>query len=75
MRVEVKLEGVLAAHVPVNPCLRDLPEGADLEALVTALGLAPEEVVLAFVDGEPAAMDTPLKDGAKIALCPVLTGG
>ena len=75
MHVEAKLEGVLGILVPVNPCRRELSEGADLAALVVDLGLAPEQVVLAFVDGKLAESDTPLHDGARVTLCPVLTGG
>jgi len=50
-------------------------EGATLADLLTAIGVAPDAEVTAAVDGELAARDTPLSDGADVMLLTPMQGG
>lgn len=50
-------------------------EGATLADLLTTIGIAPGADVTAAVDGELAARDTPLRDGADVMLLSPMEGG
>jgi sulfur carrier protein ThiS len=52
-----------------------VPEGATLADLLAAVGVAPGAEVTAAVDGELAARDTPLRDGAEVMLLSPMEGG
>lgn len=52
-----------------------LPEGATLADLLAAVGIEPGAEVTAGVDGELAARDTPLHDGADVMLLSPMEGG
>ena len=50
-------------------------EGATLADLLAAVGIKPDAEVTAAVDGEVAARDTPLHDGAEVMLLSPMEGG
>ena len=52
-----------------------VPEGATLADLLATVGVAPGAEVTAAVDGELAARDTPLRDGAEVMLLSPMEGG
>lgn len=52
-----------------------LPDQAKVQVLLHALGRTTEEVMLIFVDGEIATLQTPLYEGAKVTLCTCICGG
>ncbi|MEK7701018.1 MAG: MoaD/ThiS family protein [candidate division NC10 bacterium] len=52
-----------------------VPEGATLADLLAAVGVAPGVELTAAVDGELAARDTPLSDGADVMLLSPMEGG
>jgi sulfur carrier protein ThiS len=52
-----------------------LPEGATLADLLAAVGIAADYELTAAVDGELAARDTPLRDGADVMLLSPMEGG
>lgn len=53
----------------------DLSEGATLAELLAAIGIEPGYDLTAAVDGELAARDTPLRDGAEVMLLSPMEGG
>lgn len=50
-------------------------QGATVADLLAAIGVAPDADVTAAVDGELAARDTPLRDGADVMLLSPMEGG
>jgi sulfur carrier protein ThiS len=52
-----------------------LPSGATVADLLDLIGIAPETDLTAAVDGELAARDTPLRDGADVMLLSPMEGG
>lgn len=50
-------------------------QGATVADLLAAIGLAADADVTAAVDGELAARDTPLRDGADVMLLSPMEGG
>ncbi len=52
-----------------------LPDGATLADLLAAVGIAADYELTAAVDGELAARDTPLRDGADVMLLSPMEGG
>jgi sulfur carrier protein ThiS len=49
--------------------------GATIADLLTVIGVPPDRDVTAAVDGELAARDTPLRDGADVMLLSPMEGG
>ncbi len=56
-----------------QPCT--IPEGATVSDLLAAIGIEYGAEVTAAVDGELAARDTPLRDGADVMLLSPMEGG
>jgi sulfur carrier protein ThiS len=52
-----------------------LPRGATLADLLAAVGVEPDRELTLAVDGELAARDTPLRDGADVMLLSPMEGG
>jgi len=52
-----------------------LPEGATLADLLAGVGIDADYELTAAVDGELAARDTPLRDGADVMLLSPMEGG
>lgn len=52
-----------------------LPAGATLADLLAVIGVAPGTELTAAVNGEVAARDTPLHDGAEVMLLSPMEGG
>jgi sulfur carrier protein ThiS len=52
-----------------------IPEGATLADLLATIGIDAAYELTAAVDGELAARDTPLRDGAEIMLLSPMEGG
>ena len=52
-----------------------LGAGATVAELLETIGIAPDTDLTAAVDGELAARDTPLRDGAEVMLLSPMEGG
>jgi sulfur carrier protein ThiS len=52
-----------------------VPDGATLADLLAAVGIEPGMEITAAVDGEQAARDTPLHEGAEVMLLSPMEGG
>jgi molybdopterin converting factor small subunit len=52
-----------------------LAPGAMVADLLATIGIAPDAELTAAVDGELAARDTPLRDGAEVMLLSPMEGG
>ena len=52
-----------------------VPEHATVDDLLTVIGVAPDADLTIAVDGEQAARDTPLRDGADVMLLSPMEGG
>ena len=52
-----------------------VPERATVDDLLSAIGVAPDADVTIAVDGEQAARETPLRDGADVMLLSPMEGG
>ena len=79
MKVAVTCFGAMRDHLPPdargNRAVVDVPDGATVAGVVDALG-APRRLVFAvLVDGEQAALDAPVHDGAEVVVMPPFTGG
>jgi sulfur carrier protein ThiS len=52
-----------------------VPDRATVDDLLAVIGVAPDADVTIAVDGEQAARDTPLRDGADVMLLSPMEGG
>ncbi|HBH03559.1 MAG: hypothetical protein A2W08_16075 [Candidatus Rokubacteria bacterium RBG_16_73_20] len=78
MHVTVTLFADLRRYLPrgaEGPQRLALPDGATLADLLAALGVAPDAELTAAVDGELAARDARLRDGAEVMLLSPMEGG
>lgn len=75
MNVRVKALGPLAEKISNNGDAVDLPDTSTLGDLLGMLGIAPSDVMLAFVDGALAVPSTPLRPGCRVYLSPFICGG
>ncbi len=79
MRVHVRLFAGLNRYVTNKqsgiPFDAELPDGATIEALIRHLGLPPDEVRVAFVNGRAQPLDFALKDGDEVGIFPPIGGG
>lgn len=80
MEVSVKLYASLRRYRPnvalgkAFPC--KVSEGTTIrELMVNALGMPPEEVAIALVNGMMTDPDQPVKAGDQVALFPPVAGG
>ncbi len=74
MKIEVRLHASLSGKQPDPPWI-DLPEGTVLKDAFAFLGVADASTVVAMLDGGPAWPDTPLRDGCRLDLMPIVDGG
>jgi sulfur carrier protein ThiS len=54
---------------------REAAAGSRVADLIVELGIPPKEVGLIMVDNRRADVDTPLEEGARLALFPLIGGG
>lgn len=79
MRVHCKLYATLRAYLPEEA--RDsgleveLPEGATLADLLQRLGVPPDEVKTAFVNGRVRPENWSLQSGDRVGVFPPIGGG
>lgn len=78
MRVEIDLRGDLAgrasATLPGGRGGVELPEGASVAALASALGLGPAMAVF-VVNGAAVTARQPLREGDRVQVFPMAAGG
>ena len=74
MQVRIKCFATLSDHTPEGGVLA-LPAGGTVENALAAIGLAPEDVKLVFVNSKHAEMDAPLADGDQLGIFPAVGGG
>ena len=58
-----------------GPQAYTVPDRATVDDLLTVIGLASDADVTVAVDGEQAARETPLRDGADVMLLSPMEGG
>lgn len=74
MRVAVTLKGALAERLPGGRGEVEVPDGAAVEAVLTALGL-PQSPCVYVVNGAPRTRGAPLADGDRVVVHPPQAGG
>lgn len=74
MQVRIKCFATLSDHTPEGGVLT-LSAGGTVENALTALGLAPDDVKLVFVNSKHAEMDAVLADGDQLGIFPAVGGG
>lgn len=75
MHISVKCFATLAKHTPAGADRYEVADGATVGDVVAALGVAPAEVKIVFVDGVAAAMDAVVRDGCRVGIFPAVGGG
>ena len=78
MNIEVHLHGGLVRYVPDAPrgvIRRELPAGSRVVDVLASFDFPPERRVIVGVNGQKAALDDALIDGARVDLVPPITGG
>ena len=79
MRVTVKLSTTLRDHVPdykpETPMEVSIREDATVADLATQLGLPLQEIKIVMVNGRQCEVDTPMRDGDRVAYFPAVGGG
>lgn len=75
MRVTVSRHASLAPAQPDPPEMELPDEAAVVADVLTRLGVPPGADVVILLDGGPAWPDTPLHDGARLDLLPMVEGG
>lgn len=81
MTITVRLFAILRREAGTDVLTLELPEGATVADAVAALRAGPlpwlpdRETFAVAVDREYAADETPLGDGAEVALVPPVSGG
>jgi molybdopterin converting factor small subunit len=79
MKVYVKLFALLRQQHPGPnrslPLEVELPDGASVAALPSALNLPPDLVRSAFVNNQAVKLETVLQDGDRVSLFPPVVGG
>ena len=73
--IKLRLESILAKYAPENPENFSLPGQATLRDLLNHLGLGEDQVMLAFVNGRMANLDSRLAHKDSVSLCPYICGG
>ncbi|MBZ2173443.1 MoaD/ThiS family protein [Nitratidesulfovibrio sp. SRB-5] len=75
MIITVKCYATLQRFQPGSGEEFSLPGGGTVHDVVLALGIAPEEVAVIFVNGLHAPMDKALAEGDRLGLFPAVGGG
>jgi molybdopterin converting factor small subunit len=75
MNIQVRCYATLAKYQPPSADTFFLDPGSTVTDLATRLGVAMEEIKVAFVNGKHAHMRTQLQEGDRVALFPAVGGG
>lgn len=75
MHITVKCYATLQRFQPKAGEEFFLPGGGTVHDVVLALGIAPEDVAVIFVNGLHAPMDKMLSEGDRLGLFPAVGGG
>lgn len=79
MRVTVKLSTTLRDYVPSyqpeKPMEVETGEDATVASLAEQLGLPLQEIKIVMVNGRQREVDTPMRDGDRVAYFPAVGGG
>lgn len=75
MHITVKCYATLQRFQPTEGEEFTLPDGGTVHDVVLALGIAPEDVAVIFVNGLHAAMDKVLAEDDRLGLFPAVGGG
>jgi molybdopterin converting factor small subunit len=79
VKVEVRLFATLASYLPEgneeNAALLDLPDGATVASLLSALGVPDDLPLITLVNGQDAEPGRDLMDGDVLSVFPPLSGG
>jgi len=75
MNIQVRCYATLAKYQPASADVFSLDPGSTITDLASSLGVAREEIKVAFVNGKHAPMTTKLEEGDRVALFPAVGGG
>ena len=75
MQIEVKCFATLARFQPEGAEAYELEDGSSVARLIVALGIAPDEVKIVFVNGRHADPGTVIAAGDRVGLFPAVGGG
>ncbi|HEK86248.1 MAG: MoaD/ThiS family protein [Candidatus Saccharicenans sp.] len=75
IKVTIKLIGPLINQVGFSEKLVEMPEGVTVEKLVSTLPLDPNRPKIITKNGQAVAPNVELKDGDRIAISPIYSGG
>ena len=79
MALRILLNATLRLHVPgYNPykgLTLEVPPGTPVSAIISRLGLPPEEVTLIMINGRRQQPDFPLQGDERVGLFPPIGGG
>lgn len=77
MRVEVRLYAMLRRYAPgeESPLMLTVAEGARVRSVLETLGIPDDEEKVMLLNGRPAAVDDPLREGDRLVLFPPVAGG
>lgn len=75
IKVTIKLIGPLINQAGFSEKTVDVPEGATVESLLAALPLDPNRPKIITRNGQAVASGAELKDGDRIAISPIYSGG
>lgn len=73
--IKLRLESILEKYAPDNAQHFPMPRESTLADLLNHLGLGEDQVMLAFVNGRMANLQTRLADRDSVSLCPYICGG
>jgi len=74
MQIRVKCFATLSGHNPEGGQL-ELPDGSNVEAALSLLGLTAADVKLLFVNSKNSELDTVLANGDQLGIFPAVGGG
>ncbi len=80
MRITVKLQAMLESYTPRDyqpgqPFPLDVPETSTLADVAALLGIRPQEIKVAYVNGKARAHAYRLREGDEVGFFPPLGGG
>ncbi len=80
MRILVKLQAMLETYTPEGyapgqPFPLDVPEGSTVADVAQQLGIRPQELKVAYVNGKARAQVYRLREGDEVGFFPPLGGG
>jgi len=75
IKVTIKLIGPLLNQVGFSEKMIEVPEGATVELLISTLPLDPNRPKIITRNGQAVTPSVELKDGDRIAISPIYSGG